>query len=99
MGNGFAARGRSTSPATATRRRSKEGKRVRPLPLGRLPTAPRPLTRPLFFAERELLSLFFEEQSQVRSSASGPTNRLFVYSNEKAVMTGGLDKSFKLYRE
>ena len=36
MGYGFAGRGKAAFPATAARRRSLEGKRAYPLPLGRL---------------------------------------------------------------
>lgn len=36
MGYGFAGRGKAPSPATAARRRSLEGKRAYPLPIGRL---------------------------------------------------------------
>ena len=43
MDNGFDERGRSPSPATATRRRNMKGERVYPLPIGRFPTAPRPV--------------------------------------------------------
>ena len=46
MGYGFSGRGRAPSPATAVRRRSLEGKRARPLPIGRLPATSRPLSRP-----------------------------------------------------
>lgn len=99
IGNGFAGRSRLPSPTTATRRRSKEGERAHPLPLGRLPTAPRPLTRPRFSQKgKPLFSFRRGGNPKTDHRPPAPTNRLFVDPNKKAVMTDGLDKSFQLIR-
>ena len=89
MGNGFAGRSRLPSPATATRRRSKEGERAHPPPLGRFPTAPRPLTRPRSFTKKELIFPFLQGTIKKPTTGLRPYKPPFFYPNEKAVMTDG----------